>query len=371
VGSFSCIGGEIAKLGSTALLVTGKKVMRKSGILSVAEKRLSEADLKVVFFDHAEPGPSSQTMDRGAELAWKERCDFIVGVGGGSAMDCAKGIAVAAGAKTCVWNCVRSIPEEAEVLPIIAVPTTAGTGCETTPYAAVTNKELNRKNALASMKIYPRIAIVDPVLMRSMDPGPTASTGCDALVHAFEAYTSKRKNTVAEALALKALEFIYTNLERAYQDGNDFDARSAMALGSSLAGVSIGHMSTGLGHALAMGIGSYIAIPHGRVIAPILPHLMHFNRESAEADFAEVSRRVLGRSFSNQRLASSALVDRTIEIIGKIGLFPEDKIDVESVTFNKLVEDVMTRGSIRVNPRTVEREHVVEILERIFAAELP
>lgn len=214
-------GKLVREVGTKALLVTGKTSMKRLGVLDKVVQSLNDNSVETILFDQIVPNPTNRIADEGAAIAKKNHCDVIIGFGGGSAMDTAKGIAVVASLGGNLWDYIGERKVKKEVIPIVTVPTTAGTGSETTPYAVFTNPAIRRKDAIVSPMIFPKVAILDPVLMQSMSQEITADTGFDALGHAIEAYMSSSANPFSESCSIESVSLIADALVRAAKNGDD------------------------------------------------------------------------------------------------------------------------------------------------------
>jgi 1,3-propanediol dehydrogenase/alcohol dehydrogenase len=281
-------GPQAARFGENALLVTGKRSSRSSGALDQVTASLRDAGLTVQIFDEVEENPSDTTTHRGADLARDQGCDVVVALGGGSPMDAAKGIAVLAalGGKLAHYYGAGAIP--GSVLPILALPTTAGTGSEVTPYAVFVESEGNLKKTVASPFIFPRVALLDPRLTVSMPADITANTGIDALTHALEGFTSLKAQPFSDVLALEAIALINEHLPRAVASGQDLEARARVLHASMLAGVVIAQTGTTLLHGMGYAPTTMYAIPHGLANGVLMDQVMAFNGEESPQRYARL-----------------------------------------------------------------------------------
>lgn len=269
--------------GKKALIVTtaGKSV-KKYGYLEKLEAELDKAGIGYTVFDKILSNPILDHVHEGAELARKEKCDFVIGLGGGSSIDAAKAIAVSATNEGNYWDYMpegsgKSKEVKNAPLKIIAVTTTAGTGTEVNPWTVTTNRELNEKICFGTDATYPVIAVVDPELMVSVPPRFTAYQGFDALFHSTECYISKGASPYSEMLNLEAIRCIGANLETAVNHGNDIDARYYVALGNTLSGMSDSISSGISAHSLAHAMGGlHPELPHGAALIMICEEYYDF-----------------------------------------------------------------------------------------------
>lgn len=268
----------LVEMGVTKPLVVTDANLVALGITDHAIHRLTEAGFPFAFYDQVPPDSSLSVVNDVAAIYEQEGCDGFIAFGGGSVIDTTKGAA----ASISVGN--RDIAElqGAEILqndldPLIAIPTTAGTGSEVTLVAVIADEEAHEKLSYTSYKLVPHVAFLDPLLTASLPPKLTATTGVDALTHAIEAYTSIQKNPVSDALARQAIALISENLVRSCEEPGDLDVRTSLALGSLLAGASFSNAMVGIVHAIGHSLGGLCRIPHGQAMMMLLPHCVRFN----------------------------------------------------------------------------------------------
>ena len=294
-GELDHLGREAQGLGRRALVVTGASAMRKHGCLDRAEVSLREAGVEPVVFDGVPPNPTDAVVDQGAEVARRERCDLVIGLGGGSPMDAAKGIAVGATHEGGIWEYIRPTDGgrrsvTSATLPIVCVPSTAGTGSEVTPFAVISNPDVVEKAALFDATIFPRVAVVDPELTFSAPPDVTAATGVDAFAHALESYVAVRAQPFSDALAREAIRLVGRFLPPLVRDGADEGARCQMVLASLLAGAALSNPGGGVMHALEHPITARFGeVSHGQGLAAVMPACVWFSYAHARGKFDDVA----------------------------------------------------------------------------------
>jgi len=293
-GSVKSLAENVKVRGVKNALVVTDKVLMKLKVPQSLLASLKENGIKYTVFDDVQPNPTIENVEKGRELYKKHNCDGIIGFGGGSAMDCAKII----GARVAnPFFSVRRMKGYFRVIlpipPFFCVPTTAGTGSETTVAAVISDPSTHEKFAINDLKLIPKIAVLDPELMVGLPPHITAATGMDALTHAVEAYIGLNGNKFTDENAKNAVKLIFENLEKAYENGGDLTARNNMALASFYAGSAFTRAYVGYVHAIAHNMGGLYGVPHGLANAIILPYVLEFCRKEAEAKLADLA--VIGR----------------------------------------------------------------------------
>ena len=359
----SQIGKEAKNLGKRALLVTGKTAMKQLGITDKVKAYLESSQIQVDIFDQVTPNPMTDIINKGGKLARKRNCDLIIGLGGGSVIDAAKGIAIIATYGGNIENYIGVNRVPGPILPIIAIPTTSGTGSEVTMYAVFTKGK--EKAAVASNFVLPKVSILDPWLLTSQSPQLTACTGMDALAHAIEAYTSRKANVLSDMFAEEAIKLIGQHLRRAVWVGDDLEARMGMALASNLAGVAINWAGTTAGHAIGMSIGGFFGTDHGTTVGILLPHLMKYNVSANLKKFAEIAF-LLGENIQevSERNAALRSIEVVKDLILDIGL-PQSlsEIGVKKEAISEIAKDSMTKPAFRNNLKILTEEEVCKICQ--------
>ena len=320
LGAAGRAGAEAATLGKRALIVTDPGV-RDAGLVAPVARSLEEAGLSSAVFAEIEPNPRAETVTRGAAACAAVEADVIVAVGGGSAIDSAKAISAVArfGGTAFDYEGLELVPGPA--IPLIAIPTTAGTGSEVTMWAIITDPATHHKMPLGSIHFAPRVALVDPLVTLSLPPTLTATTAIDALTHAIEGYTARCSNPVSDALALYAVELIAGSIDLAVSDGSDREARSALMLGSLLAGIAFGNSDTAAVHSLAEAVGGARDVPHGMANAIFLPFVVRHNQPAVPGKTARLGRAM---GLDTARLpvdeAGTATVAALFDLIDRLGV---------------------------------------------------
>ncbi len=271
------------------LIVTDKGLMGLHLLDSLFEK-LDEEGVKYVVFDGVQPNPSIENIEDARQLYVDNACDGVVAFGGGSPMDCAKAAAARVTNPKKSVRSMRGVMKLTHKLPpFFAVPTTAGTGSEVTLAAVVTDESTHEKNAINDPRLRPKYAVLDPELTVGLPPHITSTTGMDALTHAVEAYIGRSNTKSTEMYAEKAVKMIFENVEKAYADGKDIDARNNMLKASYYAGMAFTRAYVGYVHAIGHNLGGMYHVPHGLAMAVILPHVLEYYGESAYPRLAKLA----------------------------------------------------------------------------------
>jgi alcohol dehydrogenase class IV len=289
--------GSVEKIGQEAQILKAKKALIitdpgiiQSGLLPMVEKPLRSVGVSFTVFDGVEPDPKIEVAEKGLELAKREGIDLIIGLGGGSSLDIAKvtSVLVTNPGKIESFLGIDLIPNPG--VPLILVPTTAGTGSEVTPIAILSDTKEKLKKGVVSSHLFPEVAILDPKLTVGLPPSVTAFTGMDALTHAIESYISLNATDVTDLLAFRAMELIAKNLRMAYAHGENLRVRSNLLEGSLLAGMAFANAGVAAVHAFAYPLGGEFHIAHGLANTLMLPYVMRYNIIGCPDKFAQMAR---------------------------------------------------------------------------------
>jgi len=359
-GVLSELGGIVRDKfhSSRPLLITDKGIVRAG----IAEKVLGQLPA-IPTFNEVEQNPRHTTVDRGGEIARKLKPDLIIGLGGGSVLDAAKAIALLATNPGRIEDYEGREKYKTAPLPVLAIPTTCGTGSEVTWVAVITHTGRQFKMSIKGPLMYPAVALVDPDLLMTLPPNLAASTGLDALTHAVEAFTVKPASVITDTLALEALRLIFYSLPEAYLDiKNNAKAREGLMLGSLIAGIAFGNSDVGAVHCLAESVGSLYDTPHGVANAVFLPHVMEFNLEAAEEKYARIAS-VAGIEAGSQREAARRLVARIKEISRDLSIPSFRELNIPEGDLKLIAEKSFANNSNSSNPREASAEDYLNILK--------
>src|SRR5437667_4613866 len=369
VGALSALGDEAAAVGMKRPLVVTDQGIVKAGLLDEALKPLRAAGLDPVSYDQVRANPGIALVDAGARYYQSERCDGLVAIGGGSSIDAAKGIGVVVvhGGSIAQYEWGKD-PIHSRIPPLVAVPTTAGTGSEVTLWAVITDPDRKVKfNVGGTPNIASWVALVDPALSVNLPAGVTAGTGMDALTHAIECYTMAYHQPFTDAVALLAMEYCGRYLRVAYAQGHNLEARYHMSMAAMLAGLAYGTDSAGAAHAMSQTAGGVHDAPHGALTARLLGPGMEYNHPGEPERFARMAA-AFGldvRGVSTWRAAEMAVeyvheLTRDVDIpsMQELG-FSEDEIPMLA---DKAFADPQTIG----NPRDVDAAAYRRIYKQAF-----
>jgi len=368
-GSFTGLAERLTELKVSRPLVVLDGNLAGTGLGERLSGLLDQAKIGFVLCDKAVPEPPLELADEGAKLAIRKRCDGVVGIGGGSAMDLAKAIAVLAANKGKAEDYLGLNKVPGPGLPKIMVPTTAGTGSEVTFTAVFIRKKLKKKEGMNSPYLYPELALLDPELTLTLPPHPTAATGVDALCHAIESYTSINASPMSELLSLEAIRLISDNLRTAVHDGTNLEAREAMLLGSLYAGLGLANAGVTAVHSLSYPLGGKYGISHGLANTIMLPRVMAFNLSGAQEKFVDIAE-IMGEIVDDLPLREAAClaVEAVEALIEDCGIFTTlEELEIPEADFPELAKVAMTVARpLANNPCKMTPEEMVEIYQECY-----
>jgi alcohol dehydrogenase len=351
--------------GSTALLVTDKVLVR-AGVVAKVLSSLAPRGLKVYVFDEVAPDPAVSTVDAGGAMAREKGCDLIVAVGGGSPIDAAKGISVVAtNGGSCAdyegMDRYRRAP-----LPVIAIPTTVGTGSEVTFGAVLTNTATNYKFILYGHNLAPKVALLDPELLVGIPRSVVVPTGMDALTHGIESFLSKGATPQSRPLALEAIRIVSGNIRQAAEHPDDIAVLSNMLYGANIAGIAFACSRLGVVHAMALPLGAFFHVAHGIANAVLLPHGLEYNFGYDNAAYCRIAE-AMGEdtaSLTPEQGARRAVecVRDLVRLLGvPAGL---SALGVGRDRIDDMARDAMKSSHVSANPRPMTQSDVAELYAR-------
>lgn len=361
--------GRKAKIlhGRCAFIVASIGTVGKSQAAEIAEI-LSAEGIDAVSFCEAVPNPTVAVVERGVCLYHQHRCDLIVAVGGGSAIDTAKGIGLLAANGGHIKDYDGLNRSKNAMPPFIAISTTAGSGSEVTQFAVISDESDHSKFTIVDWHMTPNVSVNDPEMMASMPPSLTAATGMDALTHAVEAYVSKNATPVTDAKAFKAAQLIAESIVAAVKNGSDMEAREKMCYASFLAGTAFNNAGLGLTHAMSHPLGGRYNLPHGLCNALLLPYVVKFNLDQAADKFSELAVATgAGKSWHSGRENAESLVRMLLNLSRDVDLPAGlSEIGVREKDLPLLAEEAMEEAIGRTNPRSYTLAQVLELYREAY-----
>ena len=320
-GAVTMTGSVAASLGTRHALIVTDTFLATTPVVGAVRDSIEAAGIRVTVFDGVAPNPTTTAVDAGSDAAVAAGADLIVPVGGGSSMDAAKGIALGAVNPQRGTDLDYSSTFAQAALPIIAVPTTSGTGAEVNAFGVITDVVGHRKFYVGHSSALARAAILDPELTVGLPPAATAATGMDALTHALESYLWVRANPYSDGIALQVISTVAEHLPRAVTDGSDLEARAELLLASHVAGVGFSHTGLGLVHGIAHPLGGRFNIPHGLALCIVIEEVLRFSRPACEARLARVSFALgAGRTEVSQAENAEAAVAAIADLARQVGM---------------------------------------------------
>ena len=368
IGSTAEIIKELNDLYAKKVLLITDPGLVHAGVAQQVVEMLKQAAVEVEIFDAVEPDPSIQVATKAAEMAKNVKANVLIALGGGSAIDTAKSAAllVTNGGYLKDYAGVNKVVKP--ILPLIAVPTTAGTGSEVTIFAVMSDPEKQEKFTISSALIAPAVAVLDPLLTLKLPPSVTAFTGMDALTHAIEAFTSSIAQPATDALALSAIKLILKHLPVAVGRGDNIMARDGMLQASLLAGIAFNNAFLGLAHAIASPLGGHFHVPHGLANAVMLPYVMEYNLPTAVRRYAEI-----GCALGLQAVGDTprAVAEKTVAAITQLARdinIPEklSNIGAKEELLPLVARDALKSIQLKFNVRNASEKEILALLQKAY-----
>ncbi|HOT14849.1 MAG TPA: iron-containing alcohol dehydrogenase [Bacteroidales bacterium] len=353
-------GRYVKKLGAKKVLVVTDAGIHTAGWANDVLETLDDEKLSYQIFSEVSPNPRSAEVMKGAEVYKNSNCDAIVAIGGGSVMDCAKGIGIVSSNDKNILQYEGVDKVDIPIPPLVCIPTTAGTSADVSQFAIINNEHDKVKIAIISKAVVPDVALIDPAVLVTMDSYLTACTGMDALVHAIEAFVSTASSPFTDLNALEAIRLINENLVSSINLPNDYELRGKVMLGSLYAGLAFSNASLGCVHAMAHSLGGFLDLPHGECNAILLPHVMSYNFESATAKFAKIGE-VLGLEMKGLLMNEKRkmLIEHIMQLKTKTGILKTlRERGVGSSDIPLLASKAIKDPCQITNPRTPSKEDI-------------
>lgn len=370
-GASTEAGNILNSLGCERPLIVTDKMMVQLGYVSRLQESLKGASITSDIFDNTVPEPTVSSIQEGVDKVRDGNYDSIIAIGGGSPIDSAKAIAILGkyGGVMRDYKFPRVVNEPG--LPIIAIPTTAGTGSECTKVTIITDETNDEKMLCVGIGFMPTAALVDYSLTLSLPPRTTADTGIDALTHAMEAYVSKKASLYSDSQAIAAMKLLAPNLRKAFHDGSDSKAREEMMLGATLAGVAFSNASVALVHGMSRPIGAFYHVPHGLSNAMLLPMVTEYSIPAAPERYAGCARAMgVANEDDSDETANSKLMDELYAINEELQVPTPEQFGIDrDHFFNNLqlmAEQALASGSPGNNPRVPSADEIIDIYRKLW-----
>lgn len=357
---------HMAHFGFKRVLLVTDDVLFKLGVTDAIVERLNELGIETVVYSEVTPDPGFQVVDNGLGMLRQHRCDAVLAVGGGSSIDAAKVMALSATNRKSPRELVGILKARKRSLPLFVIPTTSGTGSEVTIGAVISDEITHVKNLVIDPKVVPMAAALDPEIMAGMPKSVTADTGIDALTHCLESWISDFSTTETEFYSGAGVRLVLKYLEKACENGQDYDARNAMALAANYGGLALNQTALGYVHAIAHQLGTQYGVPHGRANAIVLPHILEVNRDCAESRLAALARLCeLATDKDADSLAADNLIRRVNELLTALPIELQVK-GIDKKDYKVMAQAAMkeAHGTYAV-PKYMSKKDIIQVLRVI------
>jgi len=348
-------------------LLTTDGGIARSGILGKVTDLLEKMGVQYHVFDQVESDPSLEVVEKAADAYLRYGCTLVIGIGGGSSIDVAKAVGIRCSQKGSLVEYAAGKPLEGRVLPLYAIPTTAGTGSEVTAVTIISDHKNKWKIPIRNPQLIPKVAILDPLLLGTIPSKVAAETGTDALSHAIESYVGLGSHPITDALALAAVRMISQNVVKFIANPGDVEVTGQMLLASCMAGICFNNAGLGLVHSLAHPIGAYFHVPHGLACALYLSAVMEFNASAWPEKFASIAD-AMGQDIRG--LQREAAAERALfavrDLLDRMGLPKKlSKLGIQFHLDPKMVDDVLAAAPTGNNPRKADRVQIAQLFETV------
>lgn len=370
--------GATGKVGEIAQEFNARRAMvvmdpgfQKTGLQAPLLESLDRQTMVVSIFNEVEPNPTTGDVEDGLILAKEFSPDVMIALGGGSALDTAKAINLLRTYGGCLTDFRAGLPGVNKLPPLIAIPTTAGTGSEVSPFVLISDHLSHAKIVIRAAQMIPDVAILDPNLTTTIPHQVTVNTGIDALVHGVEAMVAKGSPPFSQALAMEAVQIIYSSLPRVVERPEDVDQRGRMLVASNMAGMAFTYSYLGLAHSLANPLTQVGGLPHGLAVGMMLPYVILFNATQVKYEYARIARQILGnRTPIDPQGAAERLASTLKTFLVHLG-FPENlkKAGISGDTIPGMAEEAMRQATVRSNPREPTLEEIEELYRKAYEGE--
>jgi len=357
---------HMAHFGFKRVLLVTDDVLFQLGVISPIEERLNELGIETVVYSKVTPDPGFLVVENGLEVLRKNGCDAVLAVGGGSSIDAAKVMALAATNSKTPRELVGILKARKRSLPLFVIPTTAGTGSEVTIGAVISDETTHVKHLVIDPKVVPLAAALDPEITAGMPKSVTADTGVDALTHCLESWISDFSTPETEFYSGAGIKLVFKYLEKVCENGQDYEARDAMALAANYGGLALNKTALGYVHAIAHQLGTQYGVPHGRANAIVLPHILEVNRHCAQARMAALARLCdLATEAETDSQAADKLIQRVNALLAALPIEREVK-GINEKHFTVMAKAAMkeAHGTYAV-PKYLNKKDIIKVLRVI------
>lgn len=349
------------------LVVVYDSGVKAAGIADRVLEQVKKSDAAYTVFDRVIPNPTNEVVEEAAKIAKEIHADGFVAVGGGSSIDLAKAVNVLMTNPGTIGEYGGMNRVKNPCLPLIAIPTTAGTSSEITNVSALIDTEKVLKYVVIDNNIVPTDVIADPDFTKTVPAGVTAATGMDAITHAVESYISTEATPLTEYNSLKGLQILYENLPKVVEDGSDMDAREQMMLGCIITGFGFSNANLGLVHGIAHTLSAHFGLAHGMANAAVLPYVMEYNAPSCPDKMIELAKAIGVVLTGEKEKDMYALSETLLELIRKLGIRTLSEQGISKEDFDMLADEVLREPVLGFNPRrNIRKEEVISILEKAY-----
>lgn len=367
-GALEEAAASIAACGAKALIVTDA-VMEKLGNLKLVTSQLEACGIAYVVYDAVNSEPTDRMVYEGIRIFENEQCDFLVALGGGSSIDTMKAISMMRGHDGPISDFMGK-PYSGEVCPMVAIPTTAGTGSEITQFTIIADTSAHVKMLLRGEALIPSLAVIDPVFTLSAPKRVTASTGVDALCHAIESYTSRKAQPLSEMFSLAATKLIFENLPKCFDEPGNVEARSAMSLAAMQAGIAFNNSSVSIIHGMSRPIGALFHVPHGLSNAMLIEACLGFAAEGAPGRFADIARYCGISAVEDDSVVAKALIGQIHDLLKHLQIPTLEQFGVSRdnyyASLDKMADDALASGSPQNTLRVPAKSEIIGLYKSIY-----
>jgi alcohol dehydrogenase class IV len=360
------IGNELAAMGLKKVLIVTDPGVLKAKLHENLVSSLNEENIEYGIFSEVEPNPRDTTCEKAAEMAKEMNIDAVIGIGGGSSLDTAKcvGFLLTNPGRVKDYNGKNKVKNEP--VPIIAIPTTAGTGSEVTANAAITDAEQHIKMSVRSPKIIPQLAILDPELLKTLPQHIAAFSSMDALIHAVESFLSRKSTTITDFFNLKAIELLSKYIRPFYAEPSNTEAAGNMLLGSMFAGLGISNTGTGNAHALGRALGGEYDMAHGLACSVVFPYVMKYNAMARPEKFVEIAKAMnLQIEGLTVKEIGQQVVQEMFDLLNELNIPAKlSELNVTKESFAGMAKVAI--NNVAPNPRKTTEEDLIRLLEEAY-----